>query len=144
VARWSAAHDVAVNIEITPTRGREREPGAAIALDAAALWAAASVKPLLSSFSAVALDAARDAVPDLPRAFLVDRLDASTVSRALAIDCIALDVKHTLLDADLVQRARAANLRVLAWTVNELPRVDALRALGVDTVITDAVDVIVP
>ena len=144
VARFSMAYGMAVNIEVKPTPGRERETGAAIALDAAALWAAASVKPLLSSFSAVALEAARDAVPDLPRAFLVDRVDASTVSRALAIDCIALDVKHTLLDADLVQRARAANLRVLAWTVNETARVDALRAIGVDTVITDAVDVIVP
>jgi len=43
-----------------------------------------------------------------------------------------------------VERARSSNLRVLAWTVNEPAHVDALRALGVDTVITDAIDVIVP
>src|SRR5262245_53987731 len=33
IARWSCAHGVAVNIEIKPTRGRERETGAAVALD---------------------------------------------------------------------------------------------------------------
>jgi glycerophosphoryl diester phosphodiesterase len=144
VARFCVAHGMAVNVEIKPMPGRERETGAAIALDAAASWAAAPVKPLLSSFSAVALEAALDAVPELPRALLFDRVDASIVSRALAIGCIALDVKHTLIDADLVDRARASNLRVLAWTVNEPAHVDALRALGVDTMITDAIDVIVP
>jgi len=48
VARWSRAHDVAVNVEIKPTRGRERETGAAIALDAATLWTGARLPPLLS------------------------------------------------------------------------------------------------
>jgi glycerophosphoryl diester phosphodiesterase len=144
VARFCIAQDVALNIEIKPTPGRERETGAAIALDATELWADAPLKPLLSSFSAVALEAAREAAPALPRALLFDDVDASTVSQALAIGCVALDAKHTLLDADLVQRTRAANLRVLAWTVNEPTQVDALRALGIDTVITDAVDVISP
>jgi glycerophosphoryl diester phosphodiesterase len=144
VARFCLAQGVALNIEIKPTPGRERETGAAVALDAALLWAAASVPPLLSSFSDVALHAARDAAPALPRAYLFDRLDPDTVSRAAELGCVALDAKHTLLDADLVQRARKADLRVLAWTVNERARVDALHALGIATVITDAVDVISP
>ena len=55
IARWSIAHDVAVNIEIKPTPGRERESGAAIALDAATSWAGARTPPLLSSFSEDAL-----------------------------------------------------------------------------------------
>ena len=39
------------NVEIKPTPGRERETGAAVALDAATLWRDADVPPLLSSFS---------------------------------------------------------------------------------------------
>ena len=142
VARWSLAHDVAVNIEIKPTRGRERETGAAIALDAATLWVNARVPPLLSSFSDVALEAARDAVPVLPRAYLFDRADADTLSRALALGCIALDAKHTLLEPDLVAPARNAGLHLVAWTVNDPARADRLRSLGIDTVITDAIDAI--
>jgi glycerophosphoryl diester phosphodiesterase len=142
VARWSTAHDVAVNIEIKPTRGRERETGAAIAFDAAALWADAGVPPLLSSFSDVALEAARDAVPALPRAYLFDGVDPGTLSRAVALGCIALDAKHTLLESSFVATARKAGLRVVAWTVNDPARAVELRSLGVDTVITDAIDVI--
>ena len=55
----------ACNIEIKPTIGRERETGAAVALDATALWRDAEVPPLLSSFSEDSLAAARDAAPGL-------------------------------------------------------------------------------
>ena len=144
VARWSLAHDVAVNVEIKPTPGRERETGAAIALDTAALWSHARVPPLLSSFSDVALEAARDAASALPRAYLFDELDADTVSRAVALGCVALDAKHTLVTDELIAEARRAALHVVAWTVNDPSRAAALRALGIDTVITDAVDTIVP
>ena len=51
IARWARAHGVACNVEIKPMPGRERETGAAVALDAAALWREAEVPPLLSSFS---------------------------------------------------------------------------------------------
>ena len=46
IARWARAHDVRCNIEIKPTPGRERETGAAVALDALALWRDAEVPPL--------------------------------------------------------------------------------------------------
>lgn len=144
VARWSLAHDVAVNVEIKPTPGRERETGAAIALDTAALWSHARVPPLLSSFSDMALEAARDAASALPRAYLFDELDADTVSRALALGCVAIDAKHTLLSNDFVAHARNTGLHVVAWTVNDPSRAAALRVQGIDTVITDAIDTIVP
>ena len=142
VARFCIAHDVAINIEIKPTPGRERETGAAIALDAAALWADATVKPLLSSFSDVALDAARNAVPALPRAWLADRLPDDWLSCATHLGCIAVDLKHTLVTRPIVDQVRAAGLRIATWTVNDPARAKELLAWGVDTVITDAVDVI--
>jgi len=142
VARWSLAHDVAVNIEIKPTRGRERETGAAIALDAAALWTGARVPPLLSSFSDIALQGARDAVSALPRGYLFDRADPATLSRAVALGCIALDAKHTLVVPELVAHARNAGLHLVAWTVNDPARAARLRSLGIDTVITDAIEAI--
>ena len=144
VARWSIAHDVAVNIEIKPTRGRERETGAAIAFDAATLWTGARSPPLLSSFSDAALEGARDAVSALPRAYLFDRVDHDTLPRAVALGCVALDAKHTLLSDDFITRVRNAGLHVVAWTVNDPVRAVELRSLGVATVITDAIDVIAP
>ena len=142
VARYCRANGIAVNIEIKPSPGRERETGAAVALDAAALWKGSDVPPLLSSFSATALEAALEVVPSLPRAWLTETLPADWRERCKALGCIALDVKHTLLRAETVAAARAAGLRVAAWTVNDPDRVAELAAWGVDTIITDAVDVI--
>lgn len=143
-AGWCRANDVKLNIEIKPTPGRERETGAAVALDAQTLWVDDDVKPLLSSFCEDALAAARDAVPELPRAWLSETLPDSWREQALALGCIAVDLKHTLLTEALVAQARAAGLRVATWTANEPARVSALLAWGVDTVITDAVDAIDP
>ena len=70
------------NVEIKPTPGRERETGAAVALDAATLWRDAEVPPLLSSFDEASLAAARDAVPGLPRALLVDECRRTGSKRA--------------------------------------------------------------
>src|SRR3954469_11119047 len=90
IARWARAHSVACNVEIKPTPGRERETGAAVALDAAALWRDAEVPPLMSSFAEDALDAARDAVPALPRALLLDELPADWLQRLARLGCVAL------------------------------------------------------
>ena len=144
IARWSRAHGVAVNVEIKPTPGRERESGAAIALDIAALWSGADAQPLLSSFSELALEGARDAVKALPRAYLADRLPDDWGERIARIACIAVDVEHSLLSQTLCGTLRDAGLRIAAWTVNDPARVAELLQWGVDTVITDAVDVIPP
>jgi glycerophosphoryl diester phosphodiesterase len=142
VARWSRANDFAVNIEIKPAPGRERETGAAVALDAKTLWAGADVRPLLSSFSDAALDAAREAAPELPRAWLIEQMSDDWRSDIVRLGCIALDAKHTLLTEELVRDIRGAGLRVATWTVNDPARAKELAAWGVDTIITDAIDVI--
>jgi glycerophosphoryl diester phosphodiesterase len=140
IAAFCRANGVALNIEIKPTPGRERETGAAVAIDAARLWHGAEVPPLLSSFSEAALAAAQEVVPALPRAYLCDRLPSDWLARCAALGCVALDAKHTLLDAGVIDAAHAAGLRVAAWTVNDAARARELAALGLDMLITDAVD----
>jgi glycerophosphoryl diester phosphodiesterase len=142
VARWSRANGVAVNIEIKPTPGRERETGAAVAVDAKALWSGEPVPPLLSSFSEAALEAARDAAPELPRAFLTEALPDDWRERLMKLGCIAVDIKHTLLTKARVDEFHDAGMRIATWTANEPAKVADLLAWGVDTLITDAVDVI--
>ena len=83
-----------------------------------------------------------ETVPALPRAWLTETLPGDWRDRCKALGCVALDAKHTLLSADVVRGAHAAGLRVAAWTVNDPERAAELASWGVDTVITDAVDVI--
>ncbi|MEP7182324.1 MAG: glycerophosphodiester phosphodiesterase [Betaproteobacteria bacterium] len=142
VARYLRANDMAANIEIKPMPGREAETGAAVALDAESLWAGAAVPPLLSSFSEVALAAARDAVPTLARAWLCDELPPDWRERCARLGCVALDADHKLLTSDVVAAAHEAGLRVATWTVNDPVRAAELFRWGVDSIITDAIDVI--
>jgi glycerophosphoryl diester phosphodiesterase len=143
IARWSRAHGVFCNPEIKPHPGRERETGAAVALDAASLWRDAEVPPLLSSFSEVALEGARDAVDALPRALLIEEpMPADWLGRLARLACVALDSDHELLTAEIVATAHRNGYRVCCYTPNEAERVAELGAWGVDTIITDAIDVI--
>lgn len=142
VARWARAHDVRCNVEIKPTPGRERETGAAVALDCAQLWRDAEVPPLLSSFSEDALVAARDAAPALPRALLSETLPVDWLARLAAAGCVAIDLDHERVTAALVKQVHDAAHRILCYTPNDPGRVAELVAWGVDSVITDAVDAI--
>ena len=142
IARWARAHGVACNVEIKATPGRERETGAAVALDAAALWRDAEIPPLLSSFDEASLAAARDAVPLLPRALLLDALPGDWLDRLRMLDCVALDANHEALTNDIVKAAHRGGYRVCCYTPNDPARVAELSGWGVDTIITDAIDAI--
>lgn len=145
VAHWLRRNGCMANIEIKPAPGREAETGAAAACEARWLWQGAGVPPLLSSFSGAALEAARRAAPELPRALLFDEaLPEDSLARCRALECVALDVHHGALSGALIGSAHRTGLRVIAYTVNESARAAELSALGLDMLITDAVDRIAP
>ena len=60
----------------------------------------------------------------------------------MRLGCIALDLKHTLLSQARIEEIHSAGLRIATWTVNDPARAADLLAWGVDTLITDAVDLI--
>ena len=144
IARYTRANGFFVNIEIKPVPGAEWRTGAAVALDAQALWAGSDVLPLLSSFSEESLEAARKAAPGLPRALLLDKLPPDWLERLRRLDCVALDANHRELTAEVIQAAHAAGFRVACYTVNDPARATELLSWGLDALITDAVDLIAP
>ncbi|MDQ8023762.1 MAG: glycerophosphodiester phosphodiesterase [Moraxellaceae bacterium] len=132
--------DLAANVEIKPAAGYERETGAAAAQMAELGWSGAAVLPLLSSFSEVALEAARITAPRLPRGLLVDQLPADWRARCERLDVIAVHLNQRLLDQATVATLRGEGYRVLSYTVNDPLRARQLLDWGVDTVVTDRPD----
>ena len=96
--------------------------------------------PLLSSFRPDALAGARASAPDVQRALLLDSLWPGCMEMAASLDCVAIITKHALMGADLLRQIRAAGRRALVYTVNDAARAGALIALGIDGLVTDAVD----
>lgn len=144
LARFILANGHRLNIEIKPTPGQEAETGRVVAAQAATLWQGQAVPPLLSSFRPESLLAARKAAPHLPRALLLDSLWPGCFDVAAEIGCSAIVTNHTLMDADLRQRARDAGWLAMVYTVNEADDARRLLDLGIDGLITDAVDRFAP
>jgi glycerophosphoryl diester phosphodiesterase len=140
LARFCRANGYALNIEIKPTPGQEAETGRVVAQHAARLWAGAEVPPLFSSFRSESLAAARDAAGALPRALLLDSLREAWFEEAQALGCAAVVTAYPLMEAAVVARLHGAGMRALVYTVNDPAEVQRVAALGVDGIITDAVD----
>ncbi|PXW94117.1 glycerophosphoryl diester phosphodiesterase [Sphaerotilus hippei] len=138
-----------LNIELKPTPGDETRTGEVVAAETEALWqplvdAGQAPWPLLSSFNAKALAAARETAPQLPRALLLDQLTPDCFDVAELLDCTAVILEHSLIDPALLQRLHHAGLRVLAYTVNDPDAAERLLGWGLDGLITDEVARFVP
>lgn len=140
VAAFVQANGYALDLEIKPTPGTEPQTGRVVAAEVERLWRGRADVPLLSSFSVPALLGARAAAPALPRALLVDELPGDLFGTLRALGCVALITDHRRMNADLLRQARAQGLRALVYTVNEAATARALIALGVDGIVTDALD----
>ena len=144
IARFCLRNDFALDVEIKPSPGDELATGRAVATAAATLWAAAPLPPLLSSFQPSALRGAREVAPQLPRALLLDSLRDGWLDEARALGCVAVITDHALVDAAVLADLRGAGLRGLVYTVNDPAEARRLDALGIDGIVTDAVDRFAP
>jgi len=132
------------NVEIKPAAGYERRTGEAVARAAHELWRGAAQPPVLSSFSPVALAAARHAAPGLPRGLLVGRIPPHWRELLQDLECVALHCNYRALNKRLAAQIHAAGYAILAWTVNDRRAARKLLGWGVDCVVTDALDRVGP
>ena len=140
VAAFCLCNGFALNVEIKASPGADHETGRVVGTAAAALWAGESPPPLLSSFRPDALEGARNAAPDLPRALLLDTLRSAWLDEARALGCVAVVLDHRLVDAPVLAAIHGAGMRGVVYTVNDPTEARRLNALGIDGIITDAVD----
>lgn len=140
ISRFVLANRFALNIEIKPTPGLERPTGVAVGREVRRLWAGQASLPLFSSFKPEALEGARESAPEVPRALLVDTLWQGWLDTARALGCVAVVTNYAVMSADVRGLLHSHGLRALCYTVND-PSVAAwLIGLGIDGLITDAVD----
>lgn len=100
---------------------------------------------IVSSFWLPSLEAVHRRHPALATGLLLASWADPLGGIELAADtgCRAVHLPVALVGPDTVVAARAAGLAVAAWTVNDPDDLDRMADLGVDTVITDRVDLAV-
>jgi len=143
VAERCAKYQMMANIEIKPTIGLDAETGHAVAVAARDFWHT-QIPPLLSSFSTQALEAAKQAAPELPRGLLLHEWREDWLSLIQDLDCISIHLNHKILDEARVAVLKTAGLRVLVYTVNSPERARTLLKWGVDAICTDRIDLLGP
>jgi glycerophosphoryl diester phosphodiesterase len=80
------------------------------------------------------------AAPALPRALLLDALHPGWLPLARTLGCTAVVTAYSLIDIDVLTQIRDAGLRALVYTVNDPAEAERMALLGIDGIITDAVD----
>ncbi len=144
-AAFCKASGIWMNIEIKPAPGFEAQTGAVVAEATRAMFEGESAQaPLLSSFSEVALAAARDAAPEVARALLLDVVPRDWLHRARALGAVAIHTNHKHLTQGVAREIRLSGFGLFCYTVNNPIRARELLMWGVDGFCTDRIDLIGP
>jgi glycerophosphoryl diester phosphodiesterase len=125
------------NLEVKPCPGLERETSHAALAVVARSWPAGAPVPVISSFKAASLEAAREAAPALPRGFLAERLEGDWIGAARALGCATIHPGFRELTRGQVEEAHRHGFPVLVWTVNDAARAVEIRGWGADSLISD-------
>jgi glycerophosphoryl diester phosphodiesterase len=140
-----------MNVEIKPAPSFEEATGRTVGETTRRLFASEIAVgkqgvdlPLFSSFSFDALMAAKEAAPDIPRGFLVDKIPSDWLQRLQALDAIALHVNQKNMTEPLARAVKAEGFGLFCFTVNTPERARELFAWGVDAICTDRIDLLGP
>lgn len=140
IARYVQANGFDLNIEIKPTPGTEAHTGRVVGQSVLRLWQGAPHWPLFSSFRPEALAGALEAAPQVPRALLLDSLWNGWFDVVQSLQCCAIVTNYGVMSEALIKQAHGAGMRALVYTVNDPWAASWLEQLGIDGIITDAVD----
>lgn len=141
VLEFCRARGVWMNVEIKPAPGTEAVTGTVVAR----ATLAAGLPPglvLFSSFSRVALAAAREVAPGIARGLLVGALPDDWREALVDLDCVALHAGHRTLTPIQAAAVKAAGYGLMCYTVNTIERARTLRGWGVDGLCTDRPDLL--
>jgi glycerophosphoryl diester phosphodiesterase len=149
VLEFCQRHGIWMNVEIKPVPGFEEQTGRVVAeltraAFGAALGGGPGRLPLISSFQAAAVAAARAAAPEIARAILFERVPEDWRAVAASLDVVAIHCNHRYLTPALARAIGQSGLGLFCYTVNAPERARELFAWGVDGFCTDRLDLFPP
>lgn len=130
------------NVEIKPCPGREAETARVAVATLRQCWPGSLPAPLLSSFKAASLAAARDAAPEFARAMLLEDLADDWPLQARAVDAVGVNTNGKKLTAERARDIKRAGLLLGVYTINEADLARRLIGMGADCIITDVPDLV--
>ncbi|MFZ6798571.1 glycerophosphodiester phosphodiesterase [Undibacterium sp. Di24W] len=138
-------HQIWMNVEIKPAAGFEKETGRVVATLTRKLLETgnpALVPPLFSSFSLDALLSAKQAAPEIARAYLLDEFEPDWLDSLRRLEAVALHTNQKKLTPAWAKEIKEAGYGLFCYTVNVPERGREIMSWGVDGFCTDRIDLI--
>ncbi len=132
------------NVEIKPTRGLAVETAEVALTRMLKLWPADRPAPLVSSFERESVAAARRVAPHWPRGLLAEHFPADWRDALAELDCATFHMDWRRTRRADVAAVKAAGYGFVVYTVNGVRAGRRLLDKGVDCLITDRPDLLVP
>jgi glycerophosphoryl diester phosphodiesterase len=95
---------------------------------------------IIQSFDFRSLQYLHAHYPAIKTAMLIERFDKRTFEdqiKALGFTPTIYSPENTLVNAELIEKCHQQNIKVIPWTVNDVQKINDLKALGVDGIISD-------
>ena len=131
------ALDLTADIELKPDPGREMETAEVALAVAQSCWPEGKAPPVVTSFSRVALAAAKETTSAWPRGLCFELLPEDWTDASASLDLALLCPNADRLSADQCASMVAAGFKIMAWTVNEEDKANTLIQWGVGSLCTD-------
>jgi len=131
-----------MNIELKPCSGRALETAKAALNLVDEIWPDNLPQPLFSSFDRPSLEAVKAVKPDALLGYLCTRVPRNWPEIITRLGCSTLNVSNRWIRQKHIAAARALDVPVLVYTVNDPARAKKLLDLGVTSVFTDNVETI--
>jgi len=74
---------------------------------------------------------------DIATGYVADSRFPNPLQQTLKFSCNILVLNYKLAEQTVVEESRKAGIEISCWTVNTLPEIEALRTLGITSIITD-------
>ncbi|PPR64855.1 MAG: Glycerophosphoryl diester phosphodiesterase [Alphaproteobacteria bacterium MarineAlpha4_Bin2] len=134
------SYDLSANIEVKPSKGFEGETGWALGRYLATEWPQNLIAPIISSFSAEALEAVAVEAPGFPRALLVERVPRTWKALTSRLGCSLIHCSQGHLRKKEAERIVETGMHLLCYTVNNARKAHTLWNWGVEAVFSDYPD----
>ena len=136
--------DLVPNVEIKSTRGLAVETAEVALTRMLDLWPADRPLPLVSSFERESLAAAQRVAPQWPRGLIAEDFPTDWCTALAELDCVSFHLYWRRTRAADVAAVKAAGYAFAVYTVNGVRAGRRLLDKGVDCLITDRPDLLVP
>ncbi|GGZ85015.1 glycerophosphoryl diester phosphodiesterase [Ignatzschineria indica] len=98
---------------------------------------------LLSSFAPEALQGAKEIAPEIPRALLVNdwsQGEATIFEQISQLSCSGIILNYQIVSSEIIEKVHQMGGFIMVYTANECLQINKLLKMGVDSVITDNMD----